>query len=358
MRTEIYIKSVAAISPLQRIEEEGLVNSFDKQIGNQAICIEPNYKEYISPIKSRRMSKVLKMTWVTASMALKRAQLENPQMISVATGMGCVADTTKFLEDIIENKEEFPKPTAFINSTHNTPAGFLAIGLKSKGQNFTFTHNDLNFEHALLDVILKLQTQEVQNALLGAVDETTPQTHLIKEKMGLLRPESQVKSDVFKKKEKGYIDSEASVFMIIDAEKTKDAIAKITALEFEYEIENSIDFSSRISEFLMENQLDISDIDIIIGGDTGDKDADRNLIQWRKEEALEEKYFRYKDISGEFMSSAAFGMWLATMIIKEQNIPNYIYNKSPKDIVTINNIFLINHNGNNNYSFILMAKNV
>lgn len=357
MKTNIYIRATAAISPLQSIESIDLVTNVDSRTGNSAVCIEPNYKDYIAPIKARRMSRILKLTSVAANECIKRAAIEIPEMISVATEMGCQFDTIKFLEQLIADKEEFLKPTAFINSTHNTLAGFLAIELKSKGQNFSFTHNDLNFEHALLDSIIRLENGEVNNVLLGAVDEISEQTHLIKEKMGILCNDNQPHSDIFEDTNSGFIDGENSVFFTLENSKNLESLAKISALDFAYDIHNEIDFENRIKEIAKDNGFDLSNIDAFIIGITGRTENDSALENFIIQQNLYEKTMRYKHLSGENMVSAGFGLWLGANIIKQNFAPDYLFRNHKNILTSIKNILMINHNGNNNYSFILVRAN-
>jgi len=357
MKANIYIRATAAISPLQSIEEVDLVKNIESRTGNSAVCIEPNYKDYIAPIKARRMSRIIKLTSVSANECLKRAKIEIPEMISVATGMGCQVDTIKFLEQLIADKEEFLKPTAFINSTHNTLAGFLAIELKSKGQNFSFTHNDLNFEHALLDSIIRLENNEVNNVLLGAVDEISEQTHLIKEKIGILCDENQLHSEIFEDTNSGFIVGENSVFFTLENSKNVESLAKISALDFAYDIQNETEFENRIKEIAKENDFDISNIDAFLIGSTGRTENDSALENWISQQNFSNKTMRYKHLSGENMVSAGFGLWLSSNIIKQNFVPDYLFKSSKISLDTITNILLIDHNGNNNFSFILVRAN-
>ena len=89
-------------------------------------AMEPPYKDYIPPAAIRRMSKSVKMGMVAASVALEQAHL-TPQAIFVGTGMGCLQDSEKFLKTLLDNQEQHLTPTAFIQSTHNTVAGQIAI---------------------------------------------------------------------------------------------------------------------------------------------------------------------------------------------------------------------------------------
>ncbi len=356
MKANIYIKSAAAISPLQSLENTTLIENIESRTGNSALCKEPIYKNYIAPIKARRMSRIIKMTALSAKECLKRANIDSPEMISVATGMGCQIDTIKFLEQLIIDKEEYLKPTAFINSTHNTLAGYLAIDLKCKGQNFTFTHNELNFEHAILDAIIRLQNNEIANALIGAVDEISEQTHNIKKGMQLLCSDTQNQDDIFEDNNNGIIDGEAAVFLSLESINTTHTLAKISAINFAYNIDNPIDLDKKIVEIAKENNFEIDNIDAFLIGSAGNTTNDNNLEEWIKIHKYETKTMRYKHISGENMVSAGFGLWLSANIINQKIAPNYLF-KNKNLLNSINNVLMINHNGNNNFSFILVETN-
>jgi len=357
MKTNIYIRAAAAISPLQSIEKIELPKHYDTIKGNKAICIEPNYKAYIPPIKARRMSRIIKLSSVSAKKCLKHANINNPEMINVATGMGCQTDTIKFLEQLISDKEQYLKPTAFINSTHNTLAGYLAIDLKSKGQNFSFTHNELNFEHALLDSIIRLNSKEVNNVLLGAVDEICEETHLIKDKMNLLCKSDLLQNQIFSESNSGYIDGENSVFFTLENSHHDESLAIISSLDFAYNVKDETDFGNRINDIAKANNFDLSKVDALMLGNNGITEVDNILNNWVAKEKTSQKALVFKHISGENMISAGFGVWLCANILKQNYIPNYLYQEANSNFETIDNILLINHNGNNNFSLIFIRAN-
>ena len=116
---------------------------------NKIQAIYPNYREYISPSASRRMETGVKIGFVAATKALTLAQLSQPDAILTATGLGCIADTEKFLNSIINNNETYLTPTSFIQSTHNTVGAQIALGLQCNGYNSTYTHGNLSFNRHL-----------------------------------------------------------------------------------------------------------------------------------------------------------------------------------------------------------------
>ncbi len=96
--------------------------------------------------------------------------------------MGCMIDSEKFVSAIIDNKEQYLTPTSFIQSTHNTVAGQIALGMSCKAYNFTYVHSSISFESALLDAKLQLENEEAQHILVGGVEELgehTTQVHRI-----------------------------------------------------------------------------------------------------------------------------------------------------------------------------------
>jgi len=70
-------------------------------------CIDPNFKDYINPLQLRRMSKIVKRAIVSALLAVEDAGIVMPDAIISGTGLGCMADTEKFLSAMIENSEKF-----------------------------------------------------------------------------------------------------------------------------------------------------------------------------------------------------------------------------------------------------------
>lgn len=134
--------------------------------------VQPSYKSYIDPVLLRRMSRILRMGVTCSVDALQQAGLERPSGIIVGTGLGCLQDTEKFLQNFLTLEGLIP-PTSFILSTHNTVAGQISLSLGCHGYNTTHTQNALSFEMALLDGVLKLEEGD-NNLLVGAADEHIP----------------------------------------------------------------------------------------------------------------------------------------------------------------------------------------
>ncbi len=134
---------------------------------------EPAYSAYIPPMQSRRMSKGLKMGLTAALDCLQTAGISPEQLkaIEVGTSYGLLKDSETFLDNMIVHQESALTPTAFIQSTHNTVSGAIALSLKSHVHNMTFSQKGHSFESALTDAELALAGDETDYVLLGAVEE-------------------------------------------------------------------------------------------------------------------------------------------------------------------------------------------
>ena len=100
-----YINSAACISVQDTLNENFPQNLKPENSVQILKAIEPNYKEFIPPAASRRMSKTVKMSSVASKYALKEAGIEKPDAIIVGTGMGCSQDSEKFLKNVLENNK-------------------------------------------------------------------------------------------------------------------------------------------------------------------------------------------------------------------------------------------------------------
>lgn len=138
---------------------------------------DPDFKPFLSPMQARRMGLILKRAIAVSLTALRNAGIECPDAIFTGTGLGCMENTENFLSAMCRDGEEMLPPTYFMMSTHNTISSAVAILLRCHGQNCTYSQKDISFESALLDAFLQLQVGGISNALVGAHDETTPDTY-------------------------------------------------------------------------------------------------------------------------------------------------------------------------------------
>lgn len=144
-------------------------------------CGEFGAEQFIEPAKRRRLSRLQQLTLVAARRSLAPELLAGvaPERIcaAIGTGLGALADTAAFVENMILKDERAPRPAAFTGSVHNSLASQVAIEFNLAGPNFTPVPRGIPFETALWQVTTEIGSGRSDLALAGAADELN-QYHL------------------------------------------------------------------------------------------------------------------------------------------------------------------------------------
>lgn len=299
-------------------------------------AIEPDYGQYINPRLLRRMARIIKMGVAAADMALKDARVETPDAIITATGLGCSEDTEIFLRSIIENNETLLSPTAFIKSTHNTIGGQIALMMGVNGYNMTYAHRGFSFESALLDAQLLLAEQPGQQVLVGGVDELTPTTIKLLQRVNCI---SSTKADGKP------IGGEGAGFFICGAQQTSQSYAKMLDVSIA-----AAQGDEALTRLLERNKLSPDDIDLVLTGAENDNDLEQNYgsVLQQATKAM------YKPLCGSWFTSSTFACWLAATMLKTLQVPETILAGQPTPN-KLGHILICNRDNRGHQSLILLA---
>lgn len=356
MKKPVYVNSVSSVSPQHTLNNSVFLDEIVSYDDTILRVIDPDYKAYIPPAASRRMSKGIKMSTVSSKTAMAEAGLDENKIdaIIVGTGLGCIGDSEKFIRDINDNNEQYLTPTRFIQSSHNTVAGQIALGMDCKGHNFTYVHSTISFESALIDAKMQLEENEVEHILVGGVDELADHheyTHrLIKhikeaavETMSLLRSGT-----------RGAVFAEGANFFVLSNKNGDSSYAQLIDIV----VLNTLSkerISEKISSFLNKNELTVSEIDLIILGNNGDMEFDGYYTELGEGLFKNTPQVYYKHLSGEFHTASAFGFWLGNKILKNQFVPEVVRLNDMKT-EKFDTILLHNQYRGENHSFVLLRK--
>jgi len=256
---------------------------------------------------------------------------------------------------MIENNEGLLTPTSFIQSTHNTVGGAIALGKQNHNYNLTYVHRTFSFESALMDSILLLEEGKAKNVLLGGFDEITEENWLIKTKIDFYKAKAVNNLKVLYDSQVGSMAGEGSSFFVLSNNETENTYAKVVGVDMFYKPKNSEAIENRISDFIQKQSLSINEIDLVILGNNGDSKFD--AIYYDVEDSLfsNNPTAYYKHLCGEYDTSSAFAMWLAARIIKENKIPDIMIRKG-RSKREIRNVLIYNHFRNINHSLILLSE--
>ena len=164
----------------------------------------------------RRMSRVVKSGVAAGIESLLDFGARAPiDAIITATGLGCIADSEKFLDGLIAGDETMLNPTPFIQSTFNTVGAQIALLRGLHCYNTTYVHRWTSFENALTDAALRIGAGWSQAVLVGAFDETTPSVEKVLQRLRVAQEGRW---------------GESSVFFVLTAERFDCSVAEITGI--------------------------------------------------------------------------------------------------------------------------------
>ncbi len=348
----VFINGIGAITPQGCFPSEDFLKEMNIFDPGWLTVIEPEYRDFIKPVPLRRMSKIIKMGLTSALMCLDDAKIENPDVIITATGLGAVEDTDKFLDNLTDDNESMLNPTPFIQSTHNAVAARIAIETGCHNYNMTFVHKNAAFEHALLDVFLKIENREYGNILVGGTEEMTEANYILKKNVDFWK-EDVCNSELMKNNStRGTIAGEGSVFFNLSQEKDHGSYAELKSTKTLYKLPFGL--NGALVDFLATARLTPEDIDVVLLGINGNVEEDF-IYDTANELFKNSSLAWYKHLCGEYETSSAFAMLIASWVLKNQKIPEVVkLNNIPAK--EINNVLIYQQRFNRNHSFTILSK--
>jgi 3-oxoacyl-[acyl-carrier-protein] synthase II len=292
MRKKLFINAASTISHQPTFGAVGFSASLSPLVAGHEL-IQPAYKTYIDPVLLRRMSRILRMGVTCAQEALRVGGVDVPSGIIVGTGLGCLQDTEKFLQNFLTLDGLLP-PTAFILSTHNTVAGQISLSIGCHGYNVTHTQNTVSFEMAMLDGILKLE-EGATDLLVGAADEHIPFLDSVADAWGY--------QEVF-------LTSGASFFVLSSEVSERN---HVEVVDVWMAVGQEGDSRAAVDNFLAAQGLALSDIGLVIGSDSVTASALGYSGEWMD----------YVSLSGLYPTASAFGFHLGVDVLRRRSDVKY-----------------------------------
>jgi 3-oxoacyl-(acyl-carrier-protein) synthase len=269
----------------------------------------------LQPNQKRRLSRLHQMALITA---LRSHAPDASQRVAVAigTGLGCLEDAGAFIENLIAKDEREPMPARFPNAVHNAAAAQVAISQGAHGMNSSPTAGEITFESALWQGMSQLANDEVDCALVGAVDQLDKYLLSIGQRWGAWT-------------EKTKPGEGAMVASLARAEKVAQPLAKVTAVKLgryrrPFDAEREADWVAAA--------VDLTKLDVILTGENGWPKLDEMYeavvpaLSARAGRTL--KHHAYKQLCGEFHAASAFGFSVAVGLARQQKASVLLYTLS------------------------------
>lgn len=324
---KVYIKAASQISLQEPLTEKWMTAPLFSD-SPYTRSIDPNFRDWLPPLESRRMGKIMRRALVTAMDVLRNSEIAMPDAIITGTGLGCIENTELFLDQLCREGEEMLKPTYFMQSTHNTISSLIAIKTRCHGYNSTYSHKSISFDSALLDAFVQLRLGDVNSALVTGNDEMTPSYFKILQRTGYVGQPGQTTA------------GEASVAMVLTTEST-DALCEIEEVRLSFGSANCVGLLNDVSAVMMGYN----------GNSKNDEIYDQIASTLPKLPLLQ-----YKNLFGECYSSSALGLYAAAHLLKVGHAPTFMRYDDADSTVELQRLLFINHSDGQSFSGILMKK--
>lgn len=301
---ELYINSTGIISGAGSNNQPGFLTEQQEPKNGKLLCVEPDYTPFIPAMQLRRMSKAVRIGIASSKIAMEQAGITKPDALSIGTAMGCLQDTELFLTKMTEQDEQMLTPTAFIQSTHNTVSGQIALLAGCYGHNLTFVQRGHSFEHALINAQLYLEEHPGEKMLVGGIDELTDSSYKALHLGG-------VYSDIV-------VAGEGAAFFVVSDSPVsgKNLCVKDISLFVTKDNEEALKY---IYDFILRHK--ITGTDFVLFGESGEKIHQPVYEQLKSRIFKDVPFMAYKHLCGEYATASAFAVGLLHHAITTGNIP-------------------------------------
>lgn len=304
----VYIKAATQISMQQPLSEAWMTAPVE-HTEPYVRSLDPNFRDWLNPLESRRMGKILKRALVTAQKVMHDSGVQQPDAVITGTGLGCIENTELFLDQLCREGEEMLKPTYFMQSTHNTISSLISIHDHLHGYNTTYSHKSVSFDSALLDAFTQLRLGDIQTALVTGNDEMTPSYFNILQRAGYVGQPGQVAA------------GETSVAMMLTTDPA-DALCEI----------------EEVSMSVRGVQQPFAPADLLVLGTNGVPQNDQ-LYREVAQQMPGVETFEYKRLFGESYTVSGLGIYAAAHLLSQGRAGRVLF---------------VNHSDNLNVTFVTL----
>ncbi len=321
MMQPMYIRAATAISPQQSFAREHFLKPLISTDNGRLYAQEAPYAQYISPVAIRRMSRIMKMTISAGMQCLAEAGLTMPDAIIIGTGRGGVTDMEVFVKDMLRLEEEALNPTAFIQSTYNSPNGWIAMLSGCTCYNQTYVHRGCSFELALLDAqMLLAEADKPQYILAGCYDEMTEDYYHIRSARDYWKSETINSANLLQHSSSyGTIGGEGSAFFTL-SNVPEGATSTILGSRILHDA-TEISIAASVAELLSTCHVAQHELSVVLAGLNGDARCAPLYDKVLNDTLKAVPVAAFKHLCGEYDTAIGFALWLANNILLTGCVP-------------------------------------
>jgi 3-oxoacyl-(acyl-carrier-protein) synthase len=309
-----------AIEPVERFDTAGL--------GAHTAALIGDFKarDFIAPMKLRRMNALSRYAVSAARMALDDAGIAPPREAGVALGtaFGPVQTSADYMQEYVEKGAALAPPQLFAESVANAPGSHVAIEHDLRGFNVTITQRESSALTAAMYGAAQIVKGSVPAALLGGVEEVNEIVFSVLDRIRALADTARP----FDRRRGGMAVGEGSAVFVAQGESANGAygylagfgIARDTTASISDWGEGAEAVAAAMRGALDDAGISADDVDGIYASANGTRRADR--LEARAIRALFGErvppVVATKGIFGEYAAGGALQLAAALVALRDQ----------------------------------------
>jgi len=172
----------SAIAPVERFDTNGLSTH------NAGLIVDFKARDYIPPMKLRRMNTLSRYAVAATWLALDDAGIALPNEAGVALGtaFGPVQTSVDYMQEYVAKGAALAPPQLFAESVANAPGSHIAIEHDLRGFNVTVTQRESSLLAAAMFASGQIVKGTVPSAIIGGVEEVNEMVFSVLDRLGSL----------------------------------------------------------------------------------------------------------------------------------------------------------------------------
>lgn len=179
---ELLARGRTAVAPVDRFD------TADLTAHTAALVRDFKPRDFIPPMKLRRMNLLSRYAVAAARLALDDAGASLPSGSGVALGtsFGPVQTSVEYMQEYVEKGAALAPPQLFAESVANAPGSHVAIEHDLRGFNVTFTQREASALAAAMYGAAQIVKGSAPAAILGGVEEVNEMVFSVLDSIGAL----------------------------------------------------------------------------------------------------------------------------------------------------------------------------
>ncbi len=296
-------------------------------------------KEFIAPMKMRRMNMLSRLGVAAAKLAIEDCGGTVPSEAGVAIGtaFGPVQTSVEYMEQYVEKGAALAPPQLFAESVANAPGSHIAIEWGLRGFNVTITQRESSVLAAAMYAATQIGKGSVRAALIGGVEEANEMLFSVLDRLGALahaEPDLDEAARPFDDRRNGLMLGEGGAMLIAGAGSRKPygwlagfGMARDTTASTSDWGDDPASVVRAMKAAIADADLEPRDIEAVYVSANGSRRGDAV-----EERALQQLFDRAtplvatKQVFGEYAAGGALQLVAAFLAIDERRYRNVLVN--------------------------------